>query len=365
MSIYSIKNNTFAFMKILTVIGARPQFIKASTISNKLRNSGINEVLIHTGQHYDSNMSDIFFEELNIPKPDYNLGIKASSHGSQTGQMLIELEKVYLDEKPDLVIVYGDTNSTLAGALCASKLLIPIVHIEAGLRSFNKAMPEEQNRIITDHLSKYLFAPTQTAVQNLHNENIYSGVFNVGDVMFDAILNFKEQAKKHSHVVDSLNSPDYILATIHRAENTNNRNRLFSIFKALNDCGKNIVLPMHPRTSKYLAEFGISVGSNIQILPPQGYLDMISLQDNAQIIITDSGGIQKEAYFLHKPCVTLRDETEWIETLENDWNTLAGYDYYRIINAINNATPKGVQSAPFGNGNASDIIVKQITTQNL
>lgn len=279
--------------------------------------------------------------------------------------MLIELEKVFLDEKPDMVIVYGDTNSTLAGALCASKLLIPLVHIEAGLRSFNKAMPEEQNRIITDHLSQYLFTPTQTAVQNLHNENISTGVFNVGDVMFDAILKFKEQAQKYSHIVESLNSPDYMLATIHRAENTNNRDRLFSIFKALNDCGKNIVLPMHPRTSKYLAEFEIPVGGNIQILPPQGYLDMISLQDNAQMIITDSGGVQKEAYFLHKPCITLREETEWIETLENDWNTLAGYDYNRILNAINYSAPKGPQSAPFGTGNASDIIVKQITTQSL
>ena len=349
-------------MKILTVIGARPQFIKAATVSNKLRENGNSEILVHTGQHYDNNMSDIFFEELGIPKPDYNLNIGSSNHGHQTGNMLIALEDIYLKEKPDMVLVYGDTNSTLAGALCASKLLIPVAHVEAGLRSFNMAMPEEQNRILTDHISNLLFAPTGTAVDNLSKENITSGVYNTGDVMYDAINLFKERAKKVSTIAKDLNldSESYILSTIHRAENTNSIERLTSIINALSSCNKKIILPLHPRTKKFISEYNLKIGDNVQIIEPVGYLDMISLQENACKIVTDSGGVQKEAYFLKKPCITMRDETEWIETVQNGWNTIVGSDTAKILNAIENFNPTGTPASAFGNGDTSTIITNII-----
>lgn len=348
-------------MKILTVIGARPQFIKAAAVSNKLRKNH-EEVLVHTGQHYDNNMSDIFFDELGIPKPNYNLNIGSGNHGYQTGKMLMELESLYLNEKPDLVLVYGDTNSTLAGALAASKLLIPIAHIEAGLRSFNMKMPEEQNRVLTDHISKYLFAPTDTAIKNLKNENITENVFNTGDVMFDAIKLFKEKALETSTVlIDNNISPnEYILSTIHRAENTNDINRLKNIINALNECEKNIVLPLHPRTHKFIKDYGLTINDNIKIIAPVGYLDMINLENNSQKIVTDSGGVQKEAYFLQKPCITMRDETEWIETVENGWNTIVGSNKEKILDAIINFNPKGEQKMAFGYGNAADIISEKL-----
>lgn len=348
-------------MKILTVIGARPQFIKAAAVSNKLRKNH-EEVLVHTGQHYDNNMSDIFFDELGIPKPNYNLNIGSGNHGYQTGKMLMELESIYLNEKPDLVLVYGDTNSTLAGALAASKLLIPVAHIEAGLRSFNMKMPEEQNRVLTDHISKYLFAPTDTAIKNLKNENITENVFNTGDVMFDAIKLFKEKALETSTVlIDNNISPnEYILSTIHRAENTNDINRLKNIINALNECEKNIVLPLHPRTHKFIKDYGLTINDNIKIIAPVGYLDMINLENNSQKIVTDSGGVQKEAYFLQKPCITMRDETEWIETVENGWNTIVGSNKEKILDAIINFNPKGEQKMAFGYGNAADIISEKL-----
>ncbi|MCI6690950.1 MULTISPECIES: non-hydrolyzing UDP-N-acetylglucosamine 2-epimerase [unclassified Clostridium] len=348
-------------MKILTVIGARPQFIKAAAVSNKLRKNH-EEVLVHTGQHYDNNMSDIFFDELGIPKPNYNLNIGSGNHGYQTGKMLMELESLYLNEKPDLVLVYGDTNSTLAGALAASKLLIPVAHIEAGLRSFNMKMPEEQNRVLTDHISKYLFAPTDTAIKNLKNENITENVFNTGDVMFDAIKLFKEKALETSTVlIDNNISPnEYILSTIHRAENTNDINRLKNIINALNECEKNIVLPLHPRTHKFIKDYGLTINDNIKIIAPVGYLDMINLENNSQKIVTDSGGVQKEAYFLQKPCITMRDETEWIETVENGWNTIVGSNKEKILDAIINFNPKGEQKMAFGYGNAADIISEKL-----
>lgn len=348
-------------MKILTVIGARPQFIKAAAVSNKLRKNH-EEVLVHTGQHYDNNMSDIFFDELGIPKPNYNLNIGSGNHGYQTGKMLMELESLYLNEKPDLVLVYGDTNSTLAGALAASKLLIPVAHIEAGLRSFNMKMPEEQNRVLTDHISKYLFAPTDTAIKNLKNENITENVFNTGDVMFDAIKLFKEKALETSTVlIDNNISPnEYILSTIHRAENTNDINRLKNIINALNECEKNIVLPLHPRTHKFIKDYGLTINNNIKIIAPVGYLDMINLENNSQKIVTDSGGVQKEAYFLQKPCITMRDETEWIETVENGWNTIVGSNKEKILDAIINFNPKGEQKMAFGYGNAADIISEKL-----
>lgn len=341
-------------MKILTVIGARPQFIKAAPVSKVLRKKN-EEKIIHTGQHYDENMSKIFFDELDIPRPDYNLNIGSGTHGYQTGMMLMKIEEIILDEKPDAVMVYGDTNSTLAGALSASKLLVPVIHVEAGLRSFNMAMPEEQNRILTDHISKVLFCPTDTAVKNLKNEGISNGVYNVGDVMLDATMEFKEKAARTSNVLQHLgiDGRDYILATVHRAENTDYPEKLGNIIHSLGSSGKYIILPLHPRTRKYIDMYGIKPASNIKIIDPVGYLDMIQLEANAQKIVTDSGGVQKEAFFLRKPCITLREETEWVETVENGWNVLVGSDNESIIDAILNFSPSVEQQNIFGDGNAS------------
>ena len=348
-------------MKILTVIGARPQFIKAAAVSNKLRIDN-EEILVHTGQHYDSNMSDIFFEELEIPKPNYNLAIGSGNHGYQTGTMLINLEEICVKEKPDMILVYGDTNSTLAGALVGSKLLIPIAHVEAGLRSFNKNMPEEQNRILTDHISKYLFVPSKTAEENLKNEGITNGVYNTGDVMFDAINLFKEKAEIKSNILSELeiNSKEYILSTIHRAENTNDINRLSNIITGLNNSNQNIILPLHPRTKKFIKDYDLKLSEKVKIIDPIGYLDMIKLMNNSQKIVTDSGGIQKEAYFLEVPCITMRDETEWVETIENGWNILVGSDSNKIITAINDFNPTHKPNKIFGNADAAEIISKII-----
>ncbi|KRQ87431.1 UDP-2,3-diacetamido-2,3-dideoxy-D-glucuronate 2-epimerase [Caloramator mitchellensis] len=346
-------------MKILTVIGARPQFIKAAPVSREIRKQH-KEIIVHTGQHYDENMSSIFFDELDIPKPDYNLNVGSGNHGNQTGNMLIKIEEVILNEKPDAVLVYGDTNSTLAGALAASKLLIPVIHVEAGLRSFNKAMPEEQNRVLTDHISDLLFCPTETAVKNLKNEGIEKGVYNVGDVMFDSILYNIEIAKEKSNILDRLNlaSKEFILVTIHRAENTNYKDKLTNIFNALKDSGEKVILPLHPRTKKFLADYGIDVGENIEIIEPVGYLDMIMLESAAKKIVTDSGGVQKEAYFLDVPCVTMRRETEWVETVKDGWNILVDSDYEKILDAINNFEPKTKKSNYFGDGKASEHIAE-------
>ena len=348
-------------MKILTVVGARPQFIKAAAVSNVIRNEH-EEILVHTGQHYDENMSKIFFEELNIPKPDYNLGVGSGGHGKQTGAMLMQLEELYLKEKPDMVLVYGDTNSTFAGALCASKLLIPVAHIEAGLRSFNMNMPEEQNRILTDHISKYLFVPTTSAVKNLSSEGINKGVYNVGDVMYDATLNFSKISKEKSVIMQKFNlyNEEFILATIHRAENTNDINRLRNIIEALNESNKKIILPLHPRTKKYMDDYGLTFNNNINIIDPVGYLDMISLEMHCKKIVTDSGGVQKEAFFMNKPCITMRDETEWVETVENGWNIVVGTDKAKILDGIINFVPNRVKQDIFGDGHAAEKILKII-----
>ncbi|HEY8892356.1 MAG TPA: UDP-N-acetylglucosamine 2-epimerase (non-hydrolyzing) [Clostridium sp.] len=348
-------------MKILTVVGARPQFIKAAAVSNIIRKEH-EEILVHTGQHYDENMSKVFFEELKIPKPDYNLGIGSGGHGKQTGAMLIQLEELYLKEKPDMVLVYGDTNSTFAGAVCASKLLIPVAHIEAGLRSFNMNMPEEQNRILTDHISKYLFVPTTSAVKNLSAEGITSGVYNVGDVMYDATLNFTHISKEKSKIMEELklSEGEFILATIHRAENTNDINRLRNIIEALNESGQKIVLPLHPRTKKYMDDYGLVFKNNIKIIEPVGYLDMISLEMHCKKIVTDSGGVQKEAFFMNKPCITMRDETEWVETVENGWNIIVGTDKAKILDGIVNFKPNKAQQDIFGDGHAAEKILKII-----
>ncbi|MCW6090318.1 non-hydrolyzing UDP-N-acetylglucosamine 2-epimerase [Clostridium sporogenes] len=350
-------------MKILTVVGARPQFIKVAAVSNIIRKEH-EEILVHTGQHYDENMSKVFFEELQIPKPDYNLEIGSGNHGEQTGKMLVELEKIYLKEKPDLVLVYGDTNSTLAGALCASKLLIPVAHIEAGLRSFNMNMPEEQNRILTDHISRLLFVPTITAEKNLHTEGINRGVYNVGDVMFDAVLHFNKLAEQKESILDkiSVKSGEYILTTIHRAENTNDINRLKNIIEALNKSRNKIVLPLHPRTKKYIENYNLQFSDNIKLIEPVGYLDMITLEMNSQKIVTDSGGVQKEAFFMKKPCITMRDETEWVETVQNGWNVIVGTDGDKILKSIVYFKPKMKQQNIFGNGKAGNKILDIINT---
>lgn len=348
-------------MKILTVIGARPQFIKAAAVSNIIRKKD-NEVIVHTGQHYDENMSKVFFDELKIPKPDYNLEIGSGGHGVQTGNMLIKLEDIYLAEKPDLVLVYGDTNSTLAGALCASKMLIDVAHVEAGLRSFNMKMPEEQNRIITDRISNLLFVPTNTAENNLKNEGIKNGIYNVGDVMYDAILNFRAMASKKEEFIckHELKDKKYILVTIHRAENTNDINRMKNIIKAINESGENIIFPIHPRTRKYLSNYNLKFSDNVKVIEPVGYLEMICLELYSQKIMTDSGGVQKEAYFMKKPCITVRDETEWVETLQSGWNVLTGTDTSKILDAIQNFKPVKKQEPIFGDGNSAQKIVNII-----
>ena len=348
-------------MKIITIVGARPQFIKAAPVSKTLRMEH-EEIIIHTGQHYDANMSDIFFNELKIPRPDYNLEIVSGSDGMMTGRMLEKLEEIYLKEKPDFVLVYGDTNSTLAGALAASKLLIPVIHIEAGLRSFNKAMPEEQNRILTDHISDLLLVPTEDAIKNLTNEGIKKGIHNVGDVMYDAVLMFKEIAKSKSGLLKELdvNSGEYILTTIHRAENTNDINRLRNMIEALNESGEKIILPLHPRTKKFIEGYGLNFNENIKVIDPIGYLEMLMLEENSKMIVTDSGGVQKEAYFMGKPCITMRDETEWVETVECGWNVVVGTDKSKILDNIRNFKPTRIQQAIFGDGNAAQKILNII-----
>lgn len=353
-------------MKVVTVIGARPQFIKAAAVSSVLRKE-MDEIIIHTGQHYDTTMSDVFFEELDIPKPNYFLKTGSGNHGEQTGEMLSAIEKVLLIEQPDFVLVYGDTNSTLAGALAASKLLIPVIHVEAGLRSFNKAMPEEQNRILTDHLSTLLFVPTQNAIVNLAHEGINKGVYFVGDVMYDGILLFSEIAKNKSKILDTLGlaANEFILCTIHRAENTNDSKRLKQICSALGKSDKQIVLPLHPRTQKYITDYNIQFASNITVIEPVGYLDMVQLEVAATKIVTDSGGVQKEAFFLNKPCITLRDETEWIETIQNGWNCLVGADEIAICDAISNFNPTTERNAFFGTGNAANLMVDLIMNYQL
>lgn len=347
--------------KVVTILGARPQFIKAAVVSSQMKGR-VYEILVHTGQHYDANMSDVFFEELNIPRPKYQLHIGSGSHGAQTGEMLREIERVLLLEKPDFVMVYGDTNSTLAGALAASKLLIPVIHVEAGLRSFNKAMPEEQNRILTDHISDLLCAPTQTAVDHLRSEGITKGVHLVGDVMYDGMLHFSKIAKEKSQILSALNlqNHNFVLCTIHRAENTNDPQRLHAICAALSEVNIPIVFPMHPRTKKRVEELGITLGANIKVTEPLGYLDMIRLMMEASRIVTDSGGIQKEAFFLNKPCVTVRDQTEWVETVQNGWNVLVGADKHLIKENLMYFNPTEQKQDYFGEGNTAELIVNHI-----
>jgi UDP-GlcNAc3NAcA epimerase len=322
--------------------------------------------MVHTGQHYDRNMSETFFEELDMLPPDYNLGVGSSSHAAQTGEIMKQLEPVLEKEWPDLVIVYGDTNSTLAGALTASKLHIPVAHVEAGLRSFNRDMPEEINRVVADHVATLLFCPTITAVQNLEKEGIADNVFNAGDVMYDVAVQFSQKAEEKSSILAGLGlrKKEYILATVHRAENTDNRQRLFNIFSALKDLAREmtVVIPLHPRTRRMLLHFVLEdLFDGIKILEPVGFLDMVSLESNARLIATDSGGVQKEAYFHQVPCVTLRDETEWVETLEAQWNVLANVDSVEGITKTVRACASFSGVRPdiyeYGDGRASQKIV--------
>jgi UDP-GlcNAc3NAcA epimerase len=380
-------------MKIVTIVGARPQFIKAAAIRRAIqkfnhRRGQIQETWIHTGQHYDYLMDKVFFEELELPKPDYHLGVGSGSHARQTGMMLERIETVLQKEKCEVVMVYGDTNSTLAGALAAAKLNIPVAHVEAGLRSYNQAMPEEVNRLLTDHLSTFLFCPTKQAVRNLLKEGVKDGrrriVKNVGDVMYDSILYYSQLAERTSTLLKDLNLvktynsrvtshqsrvTNYYLATLHRAENTDDPQVLKSILKALNEIGRNtpVILPLHPRTKKMMKVYHpFPECKNIKFIEPVSYLDMLQLEKNAKAILTDSGGIQKEAYWFKVPCLTLREETEWVETIKHGWNKLVGSKEKSIIEAVSQFTGKSLprkKSGIFGDGKAGEKIVRILKKQ--
>lgn len=370
-------------MKVVSIIGARPQFIKAAPLSKALRSAGHQEILVHTGQHYDSNMSEVFFEQLGIPEPDINLGIGSRAHGAQTGAMLTAIEGVLLQHNADWTIVYGDTNSTLAGALAAAKLCCPVAHVEAGLRSFNRSMPEEINRVVADHVSSLLLCPSQTAVDNVAAEGIKQNVHLVGDVMYDAVLQFSERARQKSTVLKRLELEPgaYLLATVHRPENTDNPIRLKKIFEGFAALDERIIFPVHPRTQRSLRDHGVlealansdrhsnffAAGinrmDNIDLIEPVGYLDSLMLQQNARMILTDSGGMQKEAYWLGIPCVTLRDETEWIETVQTGWNVLTGAETTRIVDAVTKVPTRAPWNEfLYGDGHAAERCVEALSS---
>lgn len=351
--------------KILTVVGARPQFVKAATLSRQFAKLDVDEKIVHTGQHYDANMSDVFFEEMEIPKPAYNLDIHGLSHGAMTGRMLEGIEELIIKEQPDGVMVFGDTNSTLAGALAASKLHIPVIHVEAGLRSFNMQMPEEINRILTDRISNLLLCPTDTAVQNLTNEgfdNFDVKIVKNGDVMQDAALFYAEKASKKSQIIDNLKLSNFVLATIHRQENTDNPDNLRGIVNALNTINNEIqvVVPIHPRTRNIFQ--AQQIVPEFTLIEPVGYFDMIMLLKNSELVLTDSGGVQKEAFFFGKQCVTMREQTEWVELVENGFNILAGSNTKCIIEAFNESVSKKSDFSInlYGKGEASKIAALEI-----
>jgi len=358
-------------MKIITIVGARPQFVKAAVVSRAIeafnaKNSKqtIQELIVHTGQHFDENMSDVFFEQMNIPKPHYHLEINSLTHGAMTGRMIEKIEEVLIKEKPNWVLVYGDTNSTIAGALAAKKLHIKIAHVEAGLRSFNMRMPEEVNRILTDRISDILFCPTETAMINLKNEG-YDAIdikqVQCGDVMYDAALFYEDRRICPKNVEEDI---PFVLSTIHRQENTDDKEKLTSIFEALKEIsqGTKVILPLHPRTIKKLETYDIKPASNIQVLKPVGYFEMIWLLSNCSCVVTDSGGLQKEAFFFKKPCITVREETEWVELIHNKVNFLAGSDKERIIEIYNkiNTTTIDFSMNLYGEGNTGHLIVKTL-----
>ena len=347
-------------MKVASVVGARPQFIKAAPVSAALRPRH-EEILIHTGQHYDDEMSETFFRSLHIPEPNYNLGIGSGSHGEQTGRMLVEIERVLRAEAPDVVLVYGDTNSTLAAALAAAKIHLRVAHVEAGLRSHNRLMPEEINRVVADHLSTLLFCPTQTAVDQLRAEGIRAGVHLVGDVMYDVALATAQDARQRDALQRfGLVPKEYLLCTVHRASNTDDARNLRGIVDALAASGRPVLFPVHPRTRKVLEENGLlkAIAGNVRLTEPLDYLDFQVLLMQASKVLTDSGGVQKEAYFFGVPCLTLRDETEWIETVEDGWNVLVGADKDDIVHAIERFNPTGTKNKSFGDGHAAERIVE-------
>lgn len=349
-------------MKILSVVGARPQFIKAAALSRELRKEH-EEVLVHTGQHYDAGLSKVFFKELEIPKPDYNLGVGSGMQGEQTGKMLISLEEVMFLERPELVLVYGDTNSTIAAALAASKLHIQIAHVEAGLRSFDKSMPEEINRTVTDYCSDYLYCPTQTAVRNLEREGRTEGVYNTGDVMVDALNHYLPVAEERSTILDrvAVEEKGYYVATVHRPSNTDSEAKLTQILKALGKLDRRVVFVIHPRTWGMITDFGLwKYLDGMKYIPALGYLDMLKLMNNAKKIITDSGGIQKEAYVLGVPCITLRRNTEWTETLEGGWNVLVGSNETELLAAALQNPKMTRKNDAFGKGNAAKCICRKL-----
>lgn len=362
-------------MKIISIVGARPQFIKAAVISreikeyNKTNFNKIEEIIVHTGQHFDDNMSQIFFDEMNIPEPSYNLDVSSLSHGAMLGRMTERIEDVLLEEKPDCIIVYGDTNSTLAGAIAAKKLKIKIAHIEAGLRSFNIIMPEEQNRLLSDRISDFLFCPTEKAMYNLIKEGIADSLYGqkayfTGDVMYDAVLHYKSIADKTSDILEvcNLTENNFILTTIHRAETTDNISTLKEILETLNEISNDIevVIPIHPRTKNIMLQNNLDQGK-LTLIEPVSYFDMLKLEQNAKLIMTDSGGVQKEAFFMRKPCITLRNETEWVELIENKVNYLAGVkkdkilEYYDKIKLLNQAD---FEKGFYGDGRAGEKILK-------
>ena len=352
-------------MKIVTIIGARPQFVKASVISKALRNAGHTEILVNTGQHYDDNMARIFFEEMGIPKPDYNLGVGSGSHASQTASTLVGIEKVLFIEKPDFIIVFGDTNATVAGALAAAKLHIKIVHIEAGLRSYNRDMPEEINRVVTDVLSDFLFVPTQVAQDNLHREGITSGIHIVGDVMVDALMTYTKIAEKKSHILHELKleKEKFLLMTIHRPSNADHDERLLSILKEVSKIDRPVIFPVHPRSRSRVEKLISQTDGNIRVIDPVGYLDMMMLEKYASTIITDSGGVQKEAYIHKTPCLTVRGETEWVETVSDGWNYIVG-DQLEKISILSKNFPEALEwNSHYGDGKSSEKIV-QILEEN-
>ncbi|RYY79809.1 MAG: UDP-N-acetylglucosamine 2-epimerase (non-hydrolyzing) [Moraxellaceae bacterium] len=345
-------------MKIVTVLGARPQFIKAAAFSRAIKNyPNIKEVIVHTGQHYDVNMSNVFFDEMDIPTPKYQLHTGGNSHGAMTGQQLEKIEEILILEKPDMVLVYGDTNSTLAGALAAIKLHIPLAHVEAGLRSFNRRMPEEINRILTDQISSYLFVPSLGSKQNLLNEGIDANkIFVVGDIMYDVSLYYKEKMVKPTWF-DNLKLKEFILCTIHRAENTDDAYKLKEIFEGLATSEKSIILPLHPRTLKKIKDYNLSIPSNIYVVDPIGYLEMVWLEVHCDLVVTDSGGVQKEAYFHNKQCVTLREETEWVELVEAGLNRLVGHEAKKIQEALVSVNFKDGNNNIYGAGDAAKKIL--------
>jgi UDP-GlcNAc3NAcA epimerase len=363
-------------IKVVSIVGARPQFIKAMMVSRAIKHHNKQksarqfiEILVHTGQHYDYEMSQIFFDKMKIPAPCYQLGVGSGTHGEMTGRMLPRIEDVVVKERPDWVFVYGDTNSTLAGAIVAAKLKMPVAHVESGLRSYNRRMPEEINRILTDRISTMLFCPTETAVKNLAKEGIFDGVYKVGDVMYDAFLTYRKIAIHNSRILKdlSLRRGNYYLATVHRQENTDDFTRLSNIFSAFEELARKdypFIVPIHPRTSKALKIQGHSLRKNahVRLIPPLNYLEMIALELSSRMIFTDSGGMQKEAFFARVPCITLRDETEWVETVEAGWNYLAGADRESILQTFYRAKKpeQPAVSDLYGKGNASQLILDSI-----